>query len=62
MIFQSFPAFFAVYIPLVILAIFAIIFEEKLIAFEQKIKIQVKKLFKVSKKSKSTWKYFYKGE
>ena len=29
MIFQSFPAFFAVYIPLVILAIFAIIFEKK---------------------------------
>ncbi len=49
MIFQSFPAFFAVYIPLVILAIFAIIFEEKLIAFEQRIKIQVKKLFKGGK-------------
>ena len=49
MIFQSFPAFFAVYIPLVILAIFAIIFEEKLIVFEQRIRIQVKKLFKGGK-------------
>ena len=49
MIFNSFPAFFAVYIPLVILAIFAIIFEEKLIAFEQRIRIQVKKLFKGGK-------------
>ena len=52
MIFNSFPAFFAVYIPLVILAIFAIIFEEKLIAFEQRIKIQVKKLFKGGKVKK----------
>ena len=49
MIFNSFPAFFAVYIPLVILAIFAIIFEEKLIAFEQKIKLHIEQLFKGGK-------------
>ena len=36
--FTSPVMFFAVYIPLVVLAVFGIIFEEKLIAFEQKIK------------------------
>ncbi len=36
--FSSATVFFSVYIPLVILAVLAIIFEEKLIAFEQKIK------------------------
>ncbi len=30
--------FFSVYIPLVILAVFGIIFEERLISFEQKLK------------------------
>lgn len=46
MIFNSFPAFFAVYIPLVIAAIVAVANEEKLISFEQKIKLQIKQLFK----------------
>ncbi len=36
--FSSATAFFSVYVPLVILAVIAIIFEERLIAFEQKIK------------------------
>lgn len=36
--FSTFGGFFAVYIPLVILAIIGVIKEEKLIAFEQKIK------------------------
>lgn len=36
--FTSPVMFFSVYIPLVVLAVFGIIFEEKLIAFEQKIK------------------------
>jgi len=36
--FSSATVFFSVYVPLVVLAVFAIIFEEKLIAFEQKIK------------------------
>lgn len=38
MIFQSLPIFFAVYIPLVILSVLAIIYEEKLIKIEQQIK------------------------
>ena len=38
MIFQSLPIFFAVYIPLVILSVLAIIHEEKLIKIEQQIK------------------------
>ena len=36
--FSTFGGFFAVYIPLVILAILGVIKEERLIAFEQKIK------------------------
>lgn len=36
--FSTFGGFFAVYIPLVILAIIGVINEERLIAFEQKIK------------------------
>lgn len=36
--FSSGAVFFSVYIPLVALAVLAIIFEEKLIAFEQRIK------------------------
>ena len=36
--FSSATVFFSVYVPLVILAVLAIAFEEKLIAFEQKIK------------------------
>lgn len=36
--FSTFGGFFAVYIPLVILAIIGVIKEERLIAFEQKIK------------------------
>ena len=36
--FETFYGFFAVYIPLVILAIIGVIKEERLIAFEQKIK------------------------
>lgn len=37
MIFQSSTAFFAVYIPLVVLSVMAVIFEEKLIEFERKL-------------------------
>ena len=36
--FTSPAMFFSVYIPLVILAVFGIIFEERLISFEQKLK------------------------
>lgn len=36
--FTSIPAFCSVYIPLVVLAILAVIFEERLVAFEQRIK------------------------
>ena len=36
--FDTFYGFFAVYIPLVVLAIIGVINEEKLIAFEQKLK------------------------
>lgn len=49
MIFNSFPAFFAVYIPLVLAAIVAVAKEEKLIIFEQKIKLQIEQLFKGGK-------------
>lgn len=45
MIFQSLPIFFAVYIPLVILSVLAIIYEEKLIEFEQQIKERVSALW-----------------
>ena len=48
--FTSATVFFSVYIPLVVLAVFAIIFEEKLIAFEQKIK----RAFFKKTKSKNT--------
>lgn len=41
MIFQSLPLFLIVYLPLVILSVFAIIYEEKLIKFEQQIKERV---------------------
>lgn len=50
--FSSATVFFSVYIPLVVLAVFAIIFEEKLIAFEQRIKRAFFKKYK-SKNSKS---------
>lgn len=36
--FSTFGGFFAAYIPLVVLAIIGVINEEKLIAFEQKLK------------------------
>lgn len=48
--FSTFTGFFSVFIPLVILAVVCIIFEEKLIDFEQKsyrvIKAKTKKGFK----------------
>ncbi len=52
--FSSATVFFSVYIPLVVLAVFAIIFEEKLIAFEQKIK---RAFFKKSKSKSSKSKH-----
>lgn len=48
MIFNSFSAFFAVYIPLVLLAVLAVVFEERLIRFEQKLKRKIKKWVKES--------------
>lgn len=42
-IFESMPAFLSVYIPLVALAIIGVIKEDKLIAFEQKIKSEIKR-------------------
>lgn len=45
MIFQSLPIFFVVYIPLVILSVSAIVYEEKLIEFERKLKECVLKLW-----------------
>ena len=45
MIFQSLPIFFAVYIPLVILSVLAIVYEEKLIKIEQHIKERVSALW-----------------
>lgn len=41
--FSTFYGFFAVYIPLVILAIIGVMKEDKLIAFEQKIKSKIKR-------------------
>lgn len=46
--FSTFYGFFAAYIPLVVLAIIGVINEEKLIAFEQKLKKNIKKLVKES--------------
>lgn len=40
--FSTFGGFFAVYIPLVILAIIGVIKEEKLIEFEQKLKAKMR--------------------
>lgn len=45
MIFQSLPLFLIVYLPLVILSVFAIIYEEKLIKSEQQIKERVSELW-----------------
>lgn len=42
-IFESMLAFFTAYIPLVALAIIGVIKEDKLIAFEQKIKRKIKR-------------------
>lgn len=41
--FDTFYGFFAVYAPLVALAIIGVIKEDKLIAFEQKIKSEIKR-------------------
>ena len=41
--FDTFYGFFAAYIPLVILAIIGVIKEDKLVAFEQKIKLRIKR-------------------
>lgn len=46
--FDTFGGFFAAYIPLVVLAVFGIIFEDKLIAFEQKLRKKIKKWVKES--------------
>ena len=53
--FSSATVFFSVYVPLVILAVLAIVFEEKLIAFEQKIK---RVIFKKSKRKSAKSKNF----
>lgn len=42
-IFDTFYGFFAVYVPLVALAVAGIMKEDKLIAFEQKLKRKLKK-------------------
>lgn len=42
-IFESMPAFLSVYIPLVALAIIGVIKEDKLVAFEQKLKRKIKR-------------------
>lgn len=49
MIFNSLPAFFAVYIPLVLIAACSIIFEEKFVAFEQRLKKRLKRALKTAK-------------
>lgn len=41
--FSSATVFFSVYIPLVVLAVLAVFFEERLIAFEQRVKRSVLK-------------------
>lgn len=51
--FTSAPIFFSVYVPLVLIAAFSIIFEEKFVAFEQRLKKAViKKLRRSSKRRK----------
>ena len=51
--FTSAPIFFSVYVPLVFIAAFSIIFEEKFVAFEQRLKKAVlKKLRRSSKRRK----------
>ncbi len=42
-IFESMLAFFAAYIPLVALAIIGVVKEDKLVAFEQKVKSEIKR-------------------
>ena len=52
--FTSAPVFFSVYIPLVLIAALSIIFEERFVAFEQRIKRAVlKKLRRASKRRKA---------
>lgn len=55
MIFNSFPLFFAVYIPLVVLAVLAVIYEKQLIHLEQKLKRRIKKSIK---RGLQKWKMF----
>lgn len=43
--FSTFAGFFALYIPLVILAIAGILHEEKLISFERKLKRKIRRAF-----------------
>ena len=43
--FSTFAGFFTLYIPLVILAIAGILYEEKLISFERKLKRKIRRAF-----------------
>lgn len=44
--FSTFAGFFALYIPLVILAIAGILYEERLISFERKLKRRIRRIFR----------------
>lgn len=58
-IFESTPAFFGIYIPLVLLGFFGIIFEERIAEAEQrlgrKMRAFVRSMRKAVKKSKKEW-------
>lgn len=51
--FSTFGGFFAVYIPLVILAIIGVIKEEKLIELEQKLNAKIRAKFALKGKTKA---------
>lgn len=51
--FSTFGGFFAVYIPLVILAIIGVIKEERLIELEQKLKAKMRAKFALKGKTKA---------
>ncbi|MDO4381185.1 MAG: hypothetical protein Q4D20_09970 [Clostridia bacterium] len=51
--FSTFGGFFAVYVPLVILAIIGVIKEERLIAFEQRLKAKMRAKFALESETKA---------
>ena len=51
--FETFYGFFAVYAPLVIFAIIDVVKEEKLIAFEQRLKAKIRAIFALKGKTKA---------